>query len=322
MDSFTNSLSIGVVLNEIMQQSDFDIDWNDVLGEGMFGKVYSAVHRHSLVKVAIKACSTISRQPVRSDGRSARSALVDEVALHEAISHPHIVDFLGWWGEAAQSSLFIVLELCEGGNLYSYLKKCHSVPENRSLLVMQQLLSALHYLHSARRIVHRDLKLSNILIHSQDGDGNLLIKLCDMGLAAPISHPDEELSDFCGTANYISPEMADGQLYSYPVDIWAAGVVLYYLVTGKSPFGRHNDEKATLQAISAGKYVEPADLTTYGLDLLKHMLVVVRKLLLFVAGSDGVVCRIPGSAPPLSSCSATEHCSMRSPPHAQIWISQ
>jgi polo-like kinase 4 len=93
-------------------------------------------------------------------------------------------------------------------------------------------------------VVHRDLKLSNILIASrsdsladqrarQEKPGKLVIKVCDFGLAVLMGHPDEEHFTLCGTPNYIAPEIAAQVAHGYPADIWSAGCLFYSMVVGR-----------------------------------------------------------------------------------------
>lgn len=109
-------------------------------------------------------------------------------------------------------------------------RKRLSEPEVRLLLL--QILGALKYMHS-KRVIHRDLKLGNILL-----DSGMNIKISDFGLAALLATHGERKMTICGTPNYIAPEILYGKDagHSYEVDLWSTGVVMYAMLYGKPPF--------------------------------------------------------------------------------------
>lgn len=118
------------------------------------------------------------------------------------------------------------------------------------------------------RIVHRDLKLANILL-----DKDMTIKLGDFGLAAKLNFDDEKRRTMCGTPNYIAPEILDNTIgHSYEVDIWAIGVIIYTLVFGKPPFDTA-DQSYTFKRIKACSYEFPL---MKGSDEVKDL---IRKIL-------------------------------------------
>jgi serine/threonine protein kinase len=109
---------------------------------------------------------------------------------------------------------------------------------------MFQLLRGLNYLHTTKKVVHRDLKLENILLVSQDRN-NLEIKIADFGFAKEIKgDKDTDTEDLqCGTPLYMAPEVFDpdnNNGYRFEVDIWSAGVIAYILLLGRAPFDGKN----------------------------------------------------------------------------------
>eukprot|EP01016_Furgasonia_blochmanni_P003443 TRINITY_DN11352_c0_g1_i2.p1 TRINITY_DN11352_c0_g1~~TRINITY_DN11352_c0_g1_i2.p1 ORF type:complete len:361 (+),score=54.78 TRINITY_DN11352_c0_g1_i2:61-1083(+) len=133
--------------------------------------------------------------------------------------------------------LFLVLEYAEKGSLFSYVvkKKRLSEPEARSIITGVCL--GVDYLHKSN-IMHRDLKPENILLDRQHN-----VKLCDLGWCTEIS--DGKKNTFCGTFEYMAPEMIRREPYDERIDIWAIGILLYELLHGYSPFkGRKNEEEA------------------------------------------------------------------------------
>eukprot|EP00483_Globobulimina_turgida_P007251 UN07265 len=125
---------------------------------------------------------------------------------------------------------------------------------------MLQILIAIKYLHS-RFIIHRDLKLGNILL-----DKDLNIKICDFGLAAKLEFDSERKTTICGTPNYTAPEILNqrksGAGHSYEVDIWSIGVIMFTLLTGKPPFETRNI-KETYRRIKKIKYDFPINSEKY-----------------------------------------------------------
>ena len=102
--------------------------------------------------------------------------------------------------------------------------------ESDAALIFKQIAEAIHYMQSVN-VMHRDLKLSNILI-----DSSLQIKVIDFGIAIQLRDLSEERETLCGTPNYISPELISRQPYSIQTDLWSLGCILYALITGTPPF--------------------------------------------------------------------------------------
>ena len=136
--------------------------------------------------------------------------------------------------------LYIVLELAEGGELFDKIIEKTRFNETEAKLHFYQMASAIQYLHS-KKICHRDLKPENILLCSHD-DKNPVIKITDMGLSKLVDL-GTVLKTFCGTPQYIAPEVFKGsgvfggpKPYSLKVDCWGLGVILYILLSGTPPF--------------------------------------------------------------------------------------
>ncbi|CDR94261.1 protein kinase domain containing protein, putative [Babesia bigemina] len=160
---------------------------------------------------------------------------IDVTSLSELIAninHPFIVKYLGSYLEG--NVLYILTHYCKGGDLHRYIaqKRKHDEPirEERILKWIAQLLSALKYLHK-RHILHRDLKSLNVLI-----DSDKSLKLCDFGVSKTLSATADHTKTVIGTPYYFSPELINGQEYSWPSDIWALGCLTYELATFKTPF--------------------------------------------------------------------------------------
>lgn len=129
-------------------------------------------------------------------------------------------------------AVYMLLELCDSGSLNDLIKRRKTLDEIEVRYYAQQLLDAVEYLHQ-HKVIHRDIKLGNILLTK-----DMRLKVGDFGLSAKLSTFEERRRTACGTPNYMAPELlinnADG--HSFEVDIWAIGVVIYTLVFGRPPF--------------------------------------------------------------------------------------
>ncbi|MGS0755303.1 serine/threonine-protein kinase [Roseateles sp. GG27B] len=194
-----------------------------LLGEGAMGVVYKAFDPGIGRAVAIK---TIRR------GLDGDTSLADRFA-NEAravgrMNHPGIVSIyeLGQTDDTA----FIVMEYVEGRDLSRLLAASAALPEAYLLKLMLQLLDALEYAH-ARGVWHRDIKPANLIVTSE---GQL--KITDFGIARIESAAITQVVSTIGTPGYMAPEQYIGEQFDHRVDVFAAGVLLYRLLTGKAPF--------------------------------------------------------------------------------------
>jgi len=203
-----------------------------LIGKGGFGKVYRAVLRQRPSEAF--AIKVMSKRWLRDKGLLNRVA--EEIKLHLSLKrHPNIVKMYSFFEDKAH--LYLVLELCEEGNLFQYLKKKKGLDQGLIRKWFREIVTGVAFLHE-NDVVHRDLKLSNILI-SKSGE----VKVSDFGLAARIE--DREHHTVCGTPYYMAPEVRShnrrsGLSYD-PVqaDLWSLGCLLYTLVND----GKHLEPK-------------------------------------------------------------------------------
>jgi serine/threonine protein kinase len=130
--------------------------------------------------------------------------------------------------------LYFFLKYVRGGNLYDHLFKNKRFPEDTVKFYAAQIACALGYLH-ANKIVHRDLKPENVLV-----DETGYIYLADFGLSKFLQATTELTHSFCGTAEYLAPEILDMRGHGFAVDWWTFGILVYEMATGRPPFMHKN----------------------------------------------------------------------------------
>jgi serine/threonine protein kinase len=186
-----------------------------------------------------------------------------EVKTQLRIHHPSILR-LHYYFEDAQN-VFLLLELAASGSLFSLLRKRGRLPEDEAARVFLDISSALHHIHR-NGVVHRDLKPENILMC-----GNAA-KLADFGWCAELSKDGESRHTFCGTWDYLSPEMVQNEPHDHTVDVWAMGVLLYEMLTGRPPFAASNQMRA-MDRITRVDLKVPDTVSPLATDLIGRILV-------------------------------------------------
>lgn len=219
----------------------------ETLGRGTYGKVKRGVDKSTGMMVAVK-----SIQKDKIIDELDRVHLQREIEITALLKHEHIVQVF----EVFESTdkIIIIMEYASNGELYDFINNKHQLPESDARRFFRQIVSAVHYCHK-NGIVHRDIKLENILL-----DENLNVKLADFGLSN-LYHKNQVLETYCGSPLYASPEIVRGLPYQGPeVDCWALGVLLYALIYGSMPFDNGN-YKTLADQISSGLYRQPPHLS-------------------------------------------------------------
>lgn len=196
------------------------------LGAGAMGTVVEAFDRMIERRVAVK----LVKLPSGGDAEAAEAhaRFRREAQAAGRLSHPNIVAVYDY-GENADTA-WIVMEMVEGGSLKDILARGERLPVAETVRLMEGVLAALAYSHG-RGVVHRDIKPANIMLA---GDGS--VKIADFGIARIESSTMTQVGTVMGTPSYMAPEQLRGEPVDQRADIWAAGVVLYQLLTGEKPF--------------------------------------------------------------------------------------
>ncbi|XP_077374495.1 serine/threonine-protein kinase 33 isoform X3 [Festucalex cinctus] len=201
------------------------------LGHGSYGVVYEATHIRTQTQWAIK--TVCKAEP----GSTKVKMLEQEIKILKQVDHPHILRLVEIY-ETAQMT-YLITELCVGGELKQVLHQKQFFPEEEARHIIGCLADAITYLHK-KNIMHRDLKLENILVKNSldDYNGRLDIRVADFGLSVKTLGVGSEniLSDVCGTPIYMAPEMMSQRGYTHWCDMWSVGVIMYILLCGEPPF--------------------------------------------------------------------------------------
>ncbi|KAI8350135.1 kinase-like domain-containing protein [Blakeslea trispora] len=264
------TLPVKAIGNYTLQQS---------IGKGSMGKVKLATHNITGEKIAVKivpranmqlisqsngkSANQIAKEKAREENREART--IREAHIMMLLKHPHII---GMKDIVTQGPYFyILMDYVGGGQLLHYIVKRQRLSDRRTRQFSRQIISALDYLHR-NSIVHRDLKIENIMIDKSGRN----IKLIDFGLSN-LFCPERQLTTYCGSLYFAAPELLKANPYNGPeVDIWSLGVVIYVMVTGSVPF----DDKSMPglhDKIKRGHVNYPAHISDECKDLLSQIFI-------------------------------------------------
>ena len=228
------------------------------IGKGTFSKVKLGVHKETKQKVAIKI---LEKSAIVEKDDLER--IIREMTILNQIDHINVIKVYDIY--ESEDNYLIIMEYCEGGELFNYIVKNQKLSEEETSFFFYQIINGVEYLHS-KNIVHRDLKPENLLLC----EGNIL-KIIDFGLSN--FYNGNYLSTPCGSPCYASPEMVSGNKYNgFNIDIWAIGIILFAMLCGYLPF-EDDDNDILFQKILECKLNYPSHLSPLAKDIMKKILV-------------------------------------------------
>ena len=214
------------------QKSTVSIDDFDILkdiGKGSYGKVQLVRHKGTKKIYAMK---TLSKTNLAETGLISRT--LDERKVLLSIRHPFLI--AAHYAFQTNNKVMLITDYAPGGELLARIRAEHHLPMHRVKLYTAQLCEAIGYLHSIG-ILHRDLKPENVLI---DKDGNLRVTDFVFVKVGMSSDPNLKTNSFCGTPDYMAPEVCMGLPYNAAIDWWSLGAIVYEMTFGKPPFYNQN----------------------------------------------------------------------------------
>uniref|UniRef100_A0A674D6J4 Protein kinase C n=1 Tax=Salmo trutta TaxID=8032 RepID=A0A674D6J4_SALTR len=245
-----------------------DFDLLSVIGRGSYAKVLLVRLKKTERIYAMK----VVKKELVNDDEDIDWVQTEKHVFEQASNHPFLVGLHSCF--QTESRLFFIIEYVNGGDLMFHMQRQRKIPEEHARFYSAEISLALNYLHE-RGIIYRDLKLDNVLLESEGH-----IKLTDYGMCKEGLRPGDTTSTFCGTPNYIAPEILRGEDYGFSVDWWALGVLMFEMMAGRSPFDivgstdnpDQNTEDYLFQVILEKQIRIPRSLSVKAASVLKGFL--------------------------------------------------
>ena len=212
-------------------KTDFYREGEKFIGKGGFGEVWKVIHKKTNLTYVIKVIDKISIYEQKLVDQMNR-----EIEMMYKLNHPHVMKLVNHFED--DDKFYMIMPYAAKGQLYSLLRRQVRFDQRTTAQYMRETIEAVRYLHSfSPKIIHRDIKPENLLL-----DENYRIKLSDFGWAN-YQEENQLRKTFCGTPEYLSPEMIRKTGHNYLVDIWTLGVLLFELLAGYAPFTGANQSE-------------------------------------------------------------------------------
>ena len=212
-------------------KTDFYREGEKFIGKGGFGEVWKVIHKKTNLTYVIKVIDKISIYEQKLVDQMNR-----EIEMMYKLNHPHVMKLVNHFED--DDKFYMIMPYAAKGQLYSLLRRQVRFDQRTAAQYMRETIEAVRYLHSfSPKIIHRDIKPENLLL-----DENYRIKLSDFGWAN-YQEENQLRKTFCGTPEYLSPEMIRKTGHNYLVDIWTLGVLLFELLAGYAPFTGANQSE-------------------------------------------------------------------------------
>ncbi|XP_063063238.1 ribosomal protein S6 kinase beta-1-like [Engraulis encrasicolus] len=233
-----------------------------VLGKGGYGKVFQVRKVSGAATGKIFAMKVLKKAMIVRNAKDTAHTKAERNILEE-VKHPFIVDLI--YAFQTGGKLYLILEYLSGGELFMQLEREGIFMEDTACFYLAEISMALGHLHQ-KGIIYRDLKPENIMLSNQGH-----VKLTDFGLCKESIHDGAVTHTFCGTIEYMAPEILMRSGHNRAVDWWSLGALMYDMLTGAPPFTGENRKK-TIDKILKCKLNLPPYLTQEARDLLKKLL--------------------------------------------------
>ena len=232
-----------------------------IVGSGSYGQVYLAMNILDKKYYAIKH---MDKKKLFNLLHSLTS-IQKEIDIQSKLDHPNIVKLL--FVKETHLSYDLVMEYASNGSLFHYIRKYKGLDENKTFSLFIQVVNAVNFMHS-NDLIHRDIKPENILLFDNNN-----IRLCDFGWCVKLD--GHQRGTFCGTTEYMSPELVNHEGYGKEIDVWSLGILLYEMIHGYSPFRPNKpkfNEKDVMENIKNHKLIFGKTVSEECKQLIYHLL--------------------------------------------------
>ena len=237
MDAALQAMDLGPDTDEKVNADDFDMI--TVIGQGSFGKVVQVRHKKNQQIYAMKM---LNKRSIVERGEVEHTKAEKEIL--QTVKHPFLMCL--HYSFQTPDKLYLVMDFVNGGEMFYHLQQEHTFDNLRAKFYAAEIVLGLEYLHQ-HGIVYRDLKPENLLL---DAEGH--IKMTDFGLSKQgLNDPNARTKTFCGTPEYLAPEVLQGLEYGKAVDWWSLGTLIFEMLTGLPPFYDEDVQRMYAQKMTA-----------------------------------------------------------------------